>query len=508
MSSVSKGPANAEPSGRGTRLDGWKEIAAYLDRAERTVKRWGVDRGLPTHRIPGEGRRAVFAWSAELDVWLRSSDVANEPHSPASQTNPVDSGTPAETATEEVDPGTQPTQPAAAAESDVFGKRQPFRGWTALAAAVVLALAVASLALGVIWKLSRRATANSDSEGSYRRSDTVAAASSSEQALARDLYLRGRYEWNQRTPDSLHLAVDSFTQAIIHDPRGAEAYVGLAETYALLREYSTMPDSEAFSRSLAAAKRAVELDDSLADAHRALAFAEMYGSWDFANAEHEFLRAIQLDPKDPVARLWYANAFAVPGRFDESLRQINIAQALDPASHATLADKGWMLFFAGQRDEGIRTLREVERVAPGFLSPHSYLMQIGLELRDYSMFLDEGEKMAATKQEVALSRLLAAARKSYERHGPAGLLQVMHDAGRDLPSGFGNSILMAKVCILMGRNDEALQILEEEYNHHDANVLACLSQPLLLGLRSEPRYQALVREINFPTHPGESPASF
>lgn len=500
MSSVSKGQAIAEPSGRGTRLDGWKEIAAYLNRAERTVKRWGVHRGLPTHRIPGDGRRAVFAWSAELDEWLRSSDLENTPGSAESGKDSVGFGALADEETENTDaPTLLALQPVEAAEPEASGRTEGFRGWRALVVVAVLTLVAATLGLRTWWRHAPHAFASPNSEAVRPTAGTIGPASASEQAVARDLYLKGRYEWNQRTPDSLNLAVDSFTQAIVHDPHNAEAYVGLAETYALLREYSTMPDTEAFSRSLAAAKRAVELDDSLAEAHRALAFAEMYGAWNFTEAEREFRRAIRLNPKDPLARLWYANAFGVPGHYDESLRQINIAQTLDPGSHAILADKGWMLFFAGQRDEGIRTLREVERIEPGFYSPHSYLMQIGLELRDYPMFLDEGEKMAAAKQDDAMRRLLATARVGYERHGSSGLLKVMYDAGRTMPASYASSTMAARICILMGKDDEALTILEEEYGRHDASVLACLSEPLFLGLRSEPRYQTLIREINFPT---------
>jgi tetratricopeptide (TPR) repeat protein len=509
MSSVSKEPSNGQGSSQGTRLDGWKEIATYLGRAERTAKRWEAQRGLPTHRIPGEGRRAVFAYSAELDEWLRSSGARDEPEAPELdvdiEPSSADKAQEAPGGKPEADSETLP-QNIALESTVVAEKNRPRWIWPALAAVMLPVIAAAWVAVSDHWKTDGSAKDNSASGGGSVSSATPAAnasvSSSADKAMARELYLKGRYEWNQRTPDSLNRAVDSFTQAIVHDPRDAEAYVGLAETYALLREYTPMPDSEAFSRSLAAAKKAVELDDSLAEAHRALAYAEMYGSWDFADAEKQFRRAIELNPRDPVARHWYANAFGVPGRFDESLRQISIAQSLDPGSHAILADKGWMLFLAGRRDEGIRTLREVEEVAPGFLSPHSYLMQVGLELRDYRMFLDEGEKMATTRQDSAWQHLFAAARKGYARGGERGLLQAMHDEAPDLPASYASSTIMAKVCIFMGRNDEALQILEEQYNRRDPNVLSCFSQPAFGALRDEPRYKALVAKINFPLAEG------
>ncbi len=169
-----------------------------------------------------------------------------------------------------------------------------------------------------------------------------------------------------RSPESLELALDAFTQAIVHDPQDAEAYAGLVDTYNLLREYSTMRDQEAFSRSIIAAKKALALDDSLAEADRALAFGEMYGSWDFVDAEKEFRRAIELNPTAPVVHRWYANAIAVPGRFADSLQEMNKAQELDPTSHSPLADKGILLFNAGKPQEATELLRQVERSAPEF----------------------------------------------------------------------------------------------------------------------------------------------
>src|ERR1035441_648344 len=146
---------------------------------------------------------------------------------------------------------------------------------------------------------------------------------------AEDLYLKGRYYWNKRTPDDLNKAVDLFTQAIVHDPGYAKAYAGLADTYNLLREFSSMPSGEAFSRSLAAARRAVELDGGLADAHNSLAFASFYGAWDFAVAEREFERAIELDPHYATAYHWYANALVCLGRVDAALANMLRAGEVD-----------------------------------------------------------------------------------------------------------------------------------------------------------------------------------
>jgi tetratricopeptide (TPR) repeat protein len=335
------------------------------------------------------------------------------------------------------------------------------------------------------------------SRPAHAASSTV---SDQEKSQARDLYLKGRYEWNQRTPESLNRALSFFNQSIAHDPGYANAYAGLADTYDLLREYSTAPDMDVFPRALAAARKAVELDDSLADAHSSLAFAEMYGSWEFADAEKEFRRAIELNPGDPQVRRWYANAFGVNGRFAEALEQMEKAQELDPSSRATLADKGYLLYNAGETQKGIETLKEVERSAPEFRSPHVYLMQIRFNLRDYPSYLDEGEKSAQASNDPVLRDIIASARAGYEHEGANGLLKRQYDKQKEYTqAGRLSTVILAMTCVAMGRRQEALALLEDAYSRHDATVLACLSHPDLLTLKDDPRYKDLVKKINFPT---------
>ncbi len=343
MSAPLRGRANSDSSIQGNRLDGWKEIAAYLGRAERTVKRWEAHRALPAYRVPGKGKRSVYAFTTQLDEWFKSSiDQAPAEEQEADSPEVPDTGAvlsevklPADPAVEEANPSWMQQRSRWLAIGGMLG-------------AVVVGTALfhaggptlrgrvspmfSSLAASV-WPESKRAG--------------LPGVSEAEKRVARDLYLKGRYEWSQRTPDSLNRALDAFTQAIVHDPGYAKAYAGLADTYDLLYEYSTMPEHDAYSRAIA-----------LAEGHRALAFAEMYGEWKFVDAEKEFRRAIELNPTDPEARKWYANAFAVPGRYPESLEKISKAQELDPSSHSILADKGLMLYDSGSEQEGIEMLKE------------------------------------------------------------------------------------------------------------------------------------------------------
>jgi tetratricopeptide (TPR) repeat protein len=492
---------------------GWKDIAAYLGKTDRTAKRWGRERGLPVHRVPGTAKTSVYAYSNELDHWLESTDTETEDQAgeialplpapdqaaPINQTDPI-----------------KPTNPVAPQEASIAlqpatSPRLFLRRRWLLAGVAALLLAAVTVDVAVRLRAGPLVTAWHNFLAGHKASAPLA-VSESERRAAGDFYLRGRYEWNQRTPASLHRALDLFTQAIVHNPGDARAYAGLADTYDLLREYSTDADSDAFPRAIAAAKKAVALDDSLAEAHRALAFAEMYGVWDFAGAEAEFRRAIALDPKDPQARRWFANALCVGGRFPEALAQMNKAQELDPTSHATLADKGWMLYNASRVREGIELLKEVERSSPEFYSPHSYLLQIALDQRDYPSFLSEGQLAAESSGDAALLDMIASSRAGYKRGGDRGLLQALYTKEKHYyEAGQSRAALLARVCLLMGRSQEALDIMEDAYRRKDIDVLAILSELDLLSLKDDPRYQALARKINFPRAPSSGagqPKSF
>ena len=483
------------------RLVGWKDIASYLGKADRTVKRWGSERGLPVHRVPGTAKTSVYAYPAELDQWLESAGAFEPDSEPDIEEKPEIADT----------PGAAVEAARAAAHSPVETYHGPWsakRRWaTALAAVVVFAVTVDATA---------RLTVGASAASLVRRFLTHRSASVQRSTLpvsdldksqANDFYLRGRYEWNQRTPESLNRALDLFTQAIVHDPNGARAYAGLADTYNLLREYTAAKDDDAFSRAIAAARKAVALDDSLPEAHRALAYAEMYGTWDFGNADKEFRRAIALNPNDSQARLWYANALSELGRFPEALDQMNKAQQLDPSSRSILADKGLMLYNAGRTQEGLGLLKEVEQSAPDFRSPHFYLMRIELNLRDYPGFLAEGERTAQAENDPAMDDVIASARAGYTHGGDRGLLNALYAKERQyFREGKVHVAMFAATCVLMGKKQEALTILEDAYNQHDIEFLAMLSHPDLRTLKDEPRYQALARKIDDLEHSSPSPA--
>jgi tetratricopeptide (TPR) repeat protein len=189
----------------------------------------------------------------------------------------------------------------------------------------------------------------------------------------------------------------------------------------------------------------------------------------------------------------------MPGRYDESLQQFDKAQELDPGSPSTLSDKGIILFNSGRVEEGIETLRDVERADPEFFSAHEYLMQIALERHDFRTFLSEGERAAEIRNDDVLRDVMAAARSGWATGGEHGLLENLYAKQKVyVAQGKVSPGPMALTCVAMGKRQEALDLLREAYLSHRPEGLWILSDPSLRTLGNEPGYKELVRRINFP----------
>ncbi|HEV2176918.1 MAG TPA: tetratricopeptide repeat protein [Terriglobia bacterium] len=474
-------PANRQPD---ERLGSWKEIAAYLKCGVTTVQRWEKQEGMPVHRHVHRKLGTVYAYKAELDTWWeerRGRLEAEQRAEPAEIPAPATAGAPS----------------AEASRGDGARRRTP-PAWRRPLTVAGLGLALAA-SLAVIWLF--RADLGKRLPGIFIGRAEPARASSAPQparAQAEALYLQGRYYWHKRTAPDLNRAVDYFTQSIVHDPSYAPAYVGLADCYNLLREYGTMPDSEAFPRALAAAKKAVELDDSSSDAHASLAFASFYGAWDTATADREFNRAIELNPSNVRAHHWHATFLMTVGRSQEAIAQINRAQELDPGSKAILADKGLILFYAGRADEAVALLRRMERDDPSFMSPHRYLAFIDLANGDYPGYLIESRQMALlTKDEQELA-LVQAQEQGWARNGVNGMLgSILQQKKERFEKGSQPAYPLAQACAMLGHKQEALGYLQIAYRQHEVNLLTIRIDPTLNGLHNEPAYRELVAQV-FP----------
>ena len=492
---------NSESSSVGARLDGWKTIASHLDKAERTVKRWEADRGLPIHRVPGGGRAAVYAIATELDAWLESNR--------ASEPAPLDdSAQPAEdrfSTNSDGAPDDLPRLIPPRKTTDILSFLVKRRLVLTAVGFLLVGVAAAALRLAGVRTTAFGIFGRTRAAVSISRPTPIASVSDADKALAHDLYLKGRFEWNKRTPESLNRALDDFTQSIVHDPNDAQTYAGLADTYLLLHEYSLMPDSEAESRAIAASTKAVQLDDSLAAAHRSLAFAEIWGNWDFRAGEKEFRRAIELDPRDPLTHLWFATAFNRPDWYRVTASEFERAQELDPSSAVVLANKSIWLFQTGKRQAGLDLARQVERDNPDFVAPHRYLARMNLSLRNYSEFLIESEKTADLTHDQVLKETTATARAGFRRDGETGLLHDLYMARkRKYAEAKLAGTAVAEIGLRIGRRDEALRLIYDDFAHHRAEFLWILTDPELLTLKSDPRYQELINKLNYPAPPTSS----
>lgn len=460
------------------RLDSWKEIAAFFGRGERTVKRWEVERGLPVHRLPGSRRSAVFAYSQELSEWLKGGYPDTEP-SGADPSDALQEPAPriAQTSIIEISPAT--STPAPTDDSRLPSSKTSFVNLHMLAWLAVLGL---TASLITVYFLSR----NSWHVGSL--------AKHSSNAQAQELYLKGRYFWNRRTPDDLNRAIDYFTQAIVKDPGDAQAYVGLADCYNLLREFGAMPPAQAYPRAHAAAQRAVQLDSSSAEAQASLAFSTFWWSWQAASAEREFKRALQLDPDFVRGHHWYATYLMALNRFPEALEQLNEAQRLDPSSAAILADKGYLLWCLGRHSDALTLLEQLAASEPTLSSPHSYLGRIYWEQRDYSAAIGEWKRVAELRHDDAGLAIAQASAKGVSSGGLRGLLQselplqkAMVDQGR------GSAYDLASIYAQLGRKKEALTYLQVAFDRHEAGLITF--NPPIPALQNEPEYQKLKAEI-------------
>jgi DNA-binding winged helix-turn-helix (wHTH) protein/Tfp pilus assembly protein PilF len=313
---------------------------------------------------------------------------------------------------------------------------------------------------------------------------------------AEDLYLKGRAYWSKRTPESLNQAVDAFTQAIVSDPNYSDAYVGLADCYNLLREFSVMPQNEAYRKAHAAAKRAVELDPQSSAAHTSLAFVTFWGMWDASTAEKEFRRALELDPNNAQAHHWFATFLHAIQRHDEALTEIKLARKLDPNSSATLADEGELLLAAGQRAQGMQVLRQLETADPNFASPHRYLRFAYFQDGDYPNYLSELRQDALLTHDPAAMAQADAGQNGFAKGGPHGMLEAELDVQKKMyEEGKLSAYYAAQSEARLGNKDGALQYLNLCVQAHDEHVFLINAAPIFAGYHDDPAFQQIVAQI-------------
>lgn len=316
---------------------------------------------------------------------------------------------------------------------------------------------------------------------------------SPEQFGAYDLYLKGQYFWNKRTADGFRQAIDYYQQAIARNPNYAPAYAGLADAYALRGGYIGESQVEFMAKARAAAVRALELDDTLAEGHTALALVVQNYDWDWQTAEKEYRRAIELNPNYSTAHHWYAEHLALLGRFDEALRESEQARRLDPLSLIIAADHAVILYYARRYDDAIREFQAVMDMDPGFsragLIVHAY-MQKGLIAP--ALALTQKRRPAAGEPIWFLSEegylYGRAGRRAEARRALAKLLEL--NRRQPIESG---ALVWAYLGI--GDKEQALDWLEKGYVQHSNSLTTLKVEPGFDPLRNDPRFQDLMRRV-------------
>jgi TolB-like protein/DNA-binding winged helix-turn-helix (wHTH) protein/Tfp pilus assembly protein PilF len=330
--------------------------------------------------------------------------------------------------------------------------------------------------------------------GEHRRIETAHRVQLSRNGLeAYDLYLRGQYFWNKRTIAGFQRSIEYFEKAIAKDPNCARAYAGLADSYALLGPYTAVPQTKYMPKARAAALRALQIDDSLAEGHTALALIVQNYDWDWQTAEKEFRRAIELDPNYATAHQWYAEHLAWLGRFDDALAESERARQLDPLSLIIATDNGTILYYSRQYDRAIEKFNAVREIDPTFSKADSIA--------------------AAYQQKGMFAEALSAIHKIHSGYGDApwewsGLACVYGRAGQQAQA----QLWLAKLeqlnlrqpvdpaaflgpHIALGDKSEAFADLEKSYAQH-SNVLTSLKvDPVFDPLRSDPRFQQLLLRV-------------
>jgi len=314
---------------------------------------------------------------------------------------------------------------------------------------------------------------------------------------AYEAYLKGRYFWNKRTGDGLRRAIDYFEQAIAKDPTYAPAYSGLADSYALAGDwqFGVMTAKEAMPRAKAAAMKALDLDNSLGEAHTSLAFCLEGFDWDWEAADREFRRAIELNPGYATAHHWYAWHLSLLGRNTEALAEMRKAENLDPLSLIINSDLAELLLIAHSPDESIEQSRKTIDMDPSFAFAHNQLGQAYLEKH---MF---GEAIAELQKAIQLSgdspTCVANLARAYAVAGrKAEAAELLDDLKKRSSHGYPYTSELAVIYTALGDKDQAMAWLEKGYEERfNPGVLL---RPGFDPLRSDARFQNLVRRIGLP----------
>lgn len=454
----------------GTLLKGWRQIAGYFHRDISTVRRWAAEQSLPVYRIGGTNGRggSVNAFTHELEAWLRSDKgrMASEDAATAPPDQVQDGG-------------------EAAPETAAAGRGPSRRG---LLIGGLAAVAVAAVG-GIVW----RGRQTSAPEAGLPPGRDIPAE-------ARDLYLRGTYLWNRRTPEGITGSIEALTRALEIYPDYAEAHASLAMTYNLARQYSGMSGYDAYPLAETHARRAVELAPGYAFGHSVLAFVEFHWLWQVQAGLDRFERARRLDPNDANNLLWFASSLIHVLRYADALTVLTRAQELDPGNATVHNFRAMSLHALGRREEGIALLNEMIQNDPDHPWHYNTLALCRLAELDYAGYLDNfakvGDRIGVPRYRAVAEVGLAALQRDGER--------AMSDAMAALDRQYferGEALAwdVAMDHAMVGNWEGAIPLLRVSLERHEERLIGVKYNPAFWPIRERPEYKRLLAEIGLPT---------
>ncbi len=421
------------------RLESWKEIAAYLGRSVRTVQRWEARAGLPVYRLDGVG--TVYANDHELDTWWEAHRTRLDHEEAAPATGPA-----------------------------ATGSRR-----------LTIALGAVAAALGVLLLVDQRPAARSDGLPASPVHPDV-----------REAYLKGRHHFlESATEEKTRKAIDAFERAVREDPGHAPAYAGLARAH-LASANLLVPTRAAMAPAWAAARRAISLDSSSAEAHTAQGLLRAALDWDLAGFERDLRRAVQIDPSDARAHLYLGIALILRGRNEPGIVALEKAQQLDPLSVKINARLGMTYAFLGRHEQALAQCRKALDLDTNAAEAH---MCTGYALERKGAYRDaapEYEEAGALGYRAAphVARVLALAGQEAEARRRLRALEEGRQKGEAW-----SPYEIAKVRHALGDEDDAFAWLETAYQEHDDTLIALPVEPDWEGVRSDPRFVALARRV-------------
>ena len=322
---------------------------------------------------------------------------------------------------------------------------------------------------------------------------------------AYDLYLKGRFYWNQRTPGAIKESIGYFVQATAKDPNFALAYAGLADADNISNVVGLYSPSESFPQAREAAMRAIQLDPSLAEAHAALGMEKSHYEFDLPGAEREFLKALEVNPNSPYAHLFYSNCFLLPmGRKAQAIAENRRAVEIDPLSLPINNFLGMTYMMAGDDDSAYRQFQHTIAMDPSFPLAHEYFSWFLTTTGRYEESIKEKEKgdvlSGASPEQAAAEAIVM--EKAFKSGGEKRFwqkdLELELKAGEQ-PGASASPFMLAADYAMAGQTDKAFEYLEKSYEEREGQDLTLLKfDPSYKNLRSDPRFSAMLRKIGLP----------